>query len=213
VTGDSYASGGFRRPKPQENYQVATERAFARLCDQSAEQLRWLGAVAHESDWQLPVLNETFEVRGSSKEVVTLAGREVGPAWRILALHYLGVTLRPDRVPPRITFDDLATARSYGDVYRGRVISRLCATAGRQQETLRRAAGALGGRSVDRGDASFCFDVFPRVEVCLIWHAADEEFPASATLLLPENTESYFCPEDIVVMSEGLVSRLSGKPY
>ena len=165
MIGDSHSSDGFRRPKPQENYQVATERAFERVRDQSAEQLRWLGAAAHGSDWQLPVLDEIFEVRKSSKEVVTLAGREVGPAWRILALHYLAVTARPERLSPRITFDDLAAARSYGDVYRGRVISRLCATAGCQKETLRRAGGALGGRLADGGDVSFCFDVFPRVEV------------------------------------------------
>jgi hypothetical protein len=213
MTGDFRSTQRFRRPKPQENHEVATERAFERLRDQSPEQLQWLGAAACGNDWRLPVLNEVFEVRGSSKTVVTSDGREVGPAWRILALHYLAVAVRPDRVAPRITFDDLPTARSYGDVYRSRVIGRLCATVGRQKETLCQAAGSLGGRAVDGGDIAYNFDVFPRVEVCLIWHAADEEFPASATLLLPENIEAFFCPEDIVVLSEGVVARLADKPF
>ena len=43
--------------------------------------------------------------------------------------------------------------------------------------------------------------MFPRVSLRLIWHAADEEFAASATLLVPANIESYFCIEDVVVLS------------
>ena len=63
------------------------------------------------------------------------------------------------------------------------------------------------------GDTAFDFDIFPRLCVRVIWHAADEEFPPSATLLLPANIESYFCIEDIVVLSESLVSRLGGRAF
>jgi hypothetical protein len=66
---------------------------------------------------------------------------------------------------------------------------------------------------VAAGDAAFDFQVFPRFSMRLIWHAPDEEFPPTATLLLPPNVESYFVAEDIVVLSEGLVSRLSGRPF
>ena len=190
MTGGNALPKDIPYPKPQENYQVATDLAFELLCRQSHEQLQWLGALPHNGDWRLPVLNGHFEVRLSSRKVVVSSGEEVGPAWRILALHYLTITLRPDRLSPQVTFDDLPTARSYGSIYRGRVIKRLCATAGRQIETLQNAANSLGGRLVDGGDAAFHFDVFPRVQVRLIWHACDEEFPASATLLLPENIES-----------------------
>lgn len=201
------------QPKPQENYEVATIRAFERLCHQPDEQLQWLGATSRNGNWRLPVLGETLEVRTSSRQVVDSSGRGVGPAWRILTLHYLAVRLRPARLPPAVTFDDIATARSYGGVYRQRVVARLCATAGQNQERLRNAAGSLGGQASEGGDASFCFDVFPRVQVGLVWHAPDEEFPPSATVLLPANIESYFCAEDIVVLSEGLVARLAGRPY
>jgi len=54
------------------------------------------------------------------------------------------------------------------------------------------------------------FDVFPRLTLRLVWHAPDEEFPPSATLLLPDNIEAFFVAEDIVVLSECLVARLGG---
>ena len=147
------------------------------------------------------------------RRLLTSAGQPIGPHWRILVLHYLAVRARPPRHPPEITFADLPTARSYAEVYRGRTTARLCATAGRDRAGLCAAAQALEGRPVAAGDAAFDFDVFPRVSIRLVWHAPDEEFAASATLLLPSNIESYFVPEDIVVLSERLVSRLCGRPF
>lgn len=187
--------------------------AFTALAHQADEQLRWLGAEPRDGAWRVPVLDDAIEVDLSKSRVSTSDGREVGDAWRILALHYLLVTSRPERREPEITFDDLPTARSYAGVYHGRVIARLCATAGRDGESLRAAAKTLGGHPADGGDAAFDFDVFPRVLVRLIWHAPDDEFPPSATLLLPANISDYFCSEDTVVLTECLVARLGGRPF
>jgi len=187
--------------------------AFDALGRQTEEQILWLGAEPSAGGWRLPVLNDTFEVDVSLRRVTTSAGSQVGPHWCVLALHYLAVTARPEHREPEITFADLATARSYAGVYHGRTVARLCATAGRDAETLRAAARSVGGRATEAGDAGFDFDVFPRVSIRLVWHAPDEEFPPSATLLLPANIESYFCAEDIVVLSERLVSRLGGRPF
>ena len=212
-------------PATQNNLARATELAFAAAGGQSQEQLRWLGAERAENGWRLPVLGDSFHVDPSAGRVTTSAGKEVGHHWVILALHYLAITSRPERRPPETTFADLATARSYAGIYHGRVISRLCATAGRNAATLSAAAGALGGRpavpseghvpcpSEWAGDLAFDFDAFPRLSMRLIWHAPDDEFPASATLLLPDNIESYLCSEDIVVLSESLVARLGERPF
>ena len=89
----------------------------------------------------------------------------------------------------------------------------MCATAGRDAQKLSAASKSLGGQAADAGDVAFDFDVFPRLSLRLVWYAPDEEFAPSATLLLPGNVESYFCAEDIVVLSECLVSRLGGRPF
>lgn len=212
----SSADDSARRPAvpvPQKNLQRATELAFEALGSQTEEQLLWLGAERLADAWRLPVLNDAFDVDLSARSVTTSSGRPVGPHWRILALHYLAIGSRPESRLPEITFADLATARSYAGVYHGRTVARLCATVGRQAKTLHAAAVSLGGHTVPGGDAAFQFDVFPRLSMRLIWHAPDEEFPPSATLLLPANIEAYFCAEDVVVLSERLVSRLCGRPF
>ncbi len=213
MSSDRDAKHGPRVPPPQENLKVATERGFDAVAGQSAEQLRWLGAEPAEVRWRLRVLDDVLEVDLAARRVTTSAGTDVGPAWRILVLHYLAVEARPEPLPPEVTFADLRTARSYSGVYQGRVIARLCATAGRDAERLHAAVQSLGGREVAEGDAAYEFDVFPRVRVRLIWHAPDDEFPPSATLLLPSNIESSFCSEDVVVLSEQLVARLGGRAF
>ena len=187
--------------------------AFHAACNQNAERKLWLGAHHADTFWQLRVLNDLLTIDFSARCITTSAGREVSPVWRILLLHYLAIASCPETLEPEVTFADLPTARPYARVYQQRVIARLCATAGRDEQRLRTAADALGGRIATGFETAFDFDLFPRLRVRLIWYPADEEFPLSATLLLPANIESYFSIEDIVVLSEGLVSRLGGRAF
>jgi hypothetical protein len=200
-------------PEPQDNLRRAAALGFDAVERQTAGQLSWLGAQAVGNIWRLPVLESVLDVDPAGRHITTPAGDEIAPAWRILVLHYLAIAGQPETRSPEITFADLPTARTYAGVYQQRAIARLCATAGRDVDRLRAAALAIGGRTATGGDAAFDFDLFPRLSVRAIWYAADAEFPPSATLLLPRNIEAYLCIEDIVVLSERLVSRLSGRAF
>jgi len=205
-------------PPPQHNLRHAADQAADAAGRQSPPQLEWLGARPAGSRWRLGVLEEVLEWEPSTGVVRTSAGGRVRPVWQVLTLHYLAVGARPPTAPPAVTFADLPAGRAYAPVYRGRVIERLCHTVGRDARTLRQAGAALGGRPVpgrappagSAPDLAMDFQVFPRVGVRLVWYAGDEELAPSASLLLPGNIESFFCTEDIVVLSERLVSRLSG---
>jgi len=204
---------GFGVPPRQKNLDRATELGFEALAGQHDAQLTWLGVERSGDVLRVPVLNDTLDVNLSTRQVATTDGVEIGPHWRILVLHYLAIGGRPDRLAPEITFADLQTARSYNKVYEGRTVGRLCGTVGRTESGLRDAAAELGAHAALGGDVAFDFDVFPRLTMRLVWYAADEEFPPSATILLPSNMEDYFCAEDTVVLSERLVSRLCGRPF
>jgi len=184
--------------------------AFGR---QSPEQIAWLGGLPRGNSWQVTVLGEALTVDAASSRVTAATGHDVRPEWQVLALHYLAVSGRPELREPEVTFADLPDGRGYADVFDKRVVKRLCGTVGREAAALRGAAEALGGREVPGGDLAFQFTVFPRVPIRVIWHAADEEFPPSATILLPGNVEEFFCTEDIVVLCESCVARLAGRPF
>jgi len=203
-----------RVPPRQHNFEDAVARALIALALQTDEQLQWLGAKpAAEGRWTLSVLDDVLSVDVSDGRVCTTVGDEVGRFWRVLVLHYLAVSARAEALPPSVGFADLPSGRSYAPVYRGRVIGRLCGTAGRNARTLRAAAERLGGASVSAGDAGYDFRVFPRVRLRLVWYAGDDELSPSAAMLLPANIEAFFNIEDVVVLSEGLVARLGGRPF
>ena len=205
--------GDARRPPPQHNLATAVGKAVDALRTQSAEQLQWLGAERDGHTWRLCVLNETLTADIASGRVATAGGEAVGPKWQVLVLHYLAVRARPADDSREVAFEDLASGRAYAPVYRNRVIGRLCAACGRDRESMLAAADRVGAGAVDTGSIAAEAQVFPRVRARLIWHAPDEEFPPSATLLLPGNIERYLCVEDIVVMSECLISRMAGRPF
>lgn len=54
-------------------------------------------------------------------------------------------------------------------------------------DKFRNACLALGGTPVDMGDIGFRFPVFDELSVILKFYHADEDFPASVTLLWDEN--------------------------
>jgi hypothetical protein len=197
-------------PPPQHNFRDAAALALAAIRRQPAEQLEWLGATPAGNAWTLRVLEDLLTLELDGGAVRTSIGCAVGHWWRILTFHYLAVSSRPKEASPALSFADLTAGRSYEPVYRRRVIDRLCQTIGQRKKTLLRACEAIGGRTAPLGDLAVDFQAYPRVAVRLVWYAGDSELPPSATLLLPENIESFFCPEDIVVLSERLVARLSG---
>ena len=200
-------------PPPQDPDRTARQKAVEALSGQSVAQLQWLGADRSGAGWHLPVIDGVLLVDTTTGEVCREGGGTVRPAWRILALHYLALRTRPLARPPEVTFASLPSARVYAGVYENRVNRRLCAQVGRNVQSLRSAAAAIGAREVAGGDVAFEVDILPRIPIRLIWYAGDDEFAPSCTLLLPANIESFFCIEDIVVLSESFVSRLGNRPF
>ena len=210
------ASNAGRVPPPQHNMQQAADRAIQQLARQESDQLQWLGARRDGELWRLTVLENELAVdlsAGRVWDVQAGEGREVNVMWRILVLHYLCIQGRPETLTPQIVFAELPECRAYDGVYRGRVIARLCATAGRDEATLRRGMELVRGRQVEGGDLSFDLRAFPRLDLRLVWYRGDEEFPPSASLLLPPNIREFFVGEDVVVLSERVAARLAGKPF
>lgn len=70
---------------------------------------------------------------------------------------------------------------------------------------------ALGGKSVEMGDAAFQFQVLPRIPVAAVLWYADEEFDASAKLLMDATIEQHLPLDVIFGMALELIGRIVGK--
>lgn len=199
-------------PGPQQNYRLAFEQALERLAGRKPEHLAALGArPAGPGRWELEVLDAAFLVDLAAGRVALAdAEREPLMAWRILALHYL-LAQPPWKERTRwVSFADLPEARGYEPVYRGRVLGRLTAGAGRDRDSFAAACRRLGGEKAEWGDEGFTFRVFPRLPVAVAWYQGDEEIPTGLSFVYPDNIGAFLPAEDVVVLSERLVGRLQG---
>ena len=207
--------------QPQTNYQLAFDQALARAHGQSPASFKALGAQEMgDGRYELPVLEATFVVdlaRGSVTRTCgdqpASEGAPVGLAWQILTLHYLCASHPWTNALRWVSFAHFVDARGYEPVYRQRVVARFCATAGRDRDTFLAASRQLGAEPVDWGEEGFRFYVFPQAPVVIAWYRGDEEFPPNASFVYPDNILSFLPIEDVIVLSEKLVSRLQGKGW
>lgn len=80
---------------------------------------------------------------------------------------------------------------------------------------LRKASDALGGIAADMDvscDLCRCFHPLPKVPLLLVFNDADDEFPASASLLFQQRASTYLDGESRAILGHALVNRLSAAP-
>lgn len=205
----------------QTNYLVAAEQALDRLRAHPPEVIAALGGrISADGFCVLPVLNAMLAVDLTTGGVLLarqntegVPERRVSAMWQILVLHYLSAAIPSEEQVPWVSFADLPDGRGYEQVYRARVIRRLCATAGRDRETFVTASQRIGAQHVPLGGEGFRYQVFPCLPLMIAWYEGDGELPPDASFLYPENILSLVPLEDVVVLSEGLVGRLQGKDW
>ena len=121
-------------------------------------------------------------------------------AVQLLLLHYLTEadgTLLADHW---VAFRELPDAMVYDAAFQGRTSFPLAKAFGSDLEGFIAASRALGGEALSFGDASFMFQILPRIRMAIVLHLADDEFSAAVTVLFDAATGHYLPTEDLAVL-------------
>lgn len=81
----------------------------------------------------------------------------------------------------------------------------------RDEEGFCRACRELGGTPVNMGDRGFRFPVFWEMDVILKFYRADEDFPASVTLLWDKNALQFVFYETVFYLAGCLLAAIEEK--
>jgi hypothetical protein len=157
--------------------------------------------------WQTYIIGgEDFGVRWAE------SGDETPSFIASLILTYL---VTADGTTPSgrwIGFRELPDGTFYVRAFEGYSGGRLVRELQGGVEAFCRGAQALGGETLEMGDACYAFNVLPRIRVALAYWEGDEEFPAqfpSQARVLFEDTAARYLPTDgLAILGSQLVGKL-----
>ena len=196
----------------QKAYQLSVELTIEKFRERDLEVCcERSGATWRPDDgWaDVDLLGRVYRVVPPNFEVICAATGEQAPIWeKILVLHYVETATGAPLTGKWITFGEVPGGHIYLPVFKARSIDRIQRTFAGKDSALMEAAEKIGGEPADIGDVSVSIPALPRVPVLVIlWHA-DEELPASGSMLFDSTVTDYLPMEDIVVLAGMVASRL-----
>ena len=198
----------------EDNRAFAEMRKVARgwLAGRDPDEIARLTGITYDPErmeFALTSLGSEIRVRWPDCEAEGCFGE-----WHeLLLLHYLRLA---DGAPPSgawIGFSGLRDGMVRGGGFDRDSAERLSRMLGNcDPGAVARACDSLGGEEIE-SNADYCaaFGLFPRVRLQLKLWFADDEFPASAKLLLSKGTDHHLTVEDAVTAGEVLLLELEAR--
>ena len=128
---------------------------------------------------------------------------------RILILHYLITANGTPATGKLIGFKQVPGGLFEYASFSREVLSPLLKHFGNEPELLVEAAANLGGAEAGYGDVAVSIKAFPNVPVVIVLWRGDDEFPPNASILFDSTVADYLSTEDMSVLCERIVERLT----
>lgn len=111
-------------------------------------------------------------------------------------IHYVHTADGTVKGEKWVSLADLPDGSFYRNAYQGYSGDYLASIVQNNLESLKNACRGLGGKPQSYGDISYSFYVLPRIDLLLVYHRGDDEFPPSAQVLF-SSSASHYLPTDI----------------
>ncbi len=120
---------------------------------------------------------------------------------RLLLLRYLLCDTDPGPVGEWVSFRRFPGGAFYFGPFRARSIEPMTGAIGNDLAALRRRLGRFDWRQDDPGDLAARIHVLGPVEVMLVYHRGDEEFPPDAAVLFDAAAPRWLTAEDAAALA------------
>ena len=116
-----------------------------------------------------------------------------------------------DGTPPAgewVSFADLPDGRIYSSAFQGYTGDLLAKTFLLDLDAFRASCQKADGDPVPIGDAAFRFRAFPRMDLLVVYHLGDEDFPSTCKLLFDANAGHCLPAEACAVLGSSLTQKI-----
>ncbi|WP_303860284.1 DUF3786 domain-containing protein [Alkalibaculum bacchi] len=149
----------------------------------------------------LEMMKETYKVFYPSGKVYTASGEEITSyVLKTIIVRYLVNGKGTSLTGKYITYKEIKDGQIYYPNFYKRTILRLSQLYSENKEVFRKNAELVKAKFLEQGDLSFSFDFMKNVNFLFVFYDEDEEFDASANILMDQNIEDYYNAEDLAVV-------------
>jgi hypothetical protein len=130
---------------------------------------------------------------------------QTGPLGVVLSLYGLNAVAEALRLEPFKAFKELPDSAPYVGAFASHTEQVLVPKVDRIMENRETIMQRMQGRPAPaavRGDAAMVLQPLPRIALCYIFYAADEDFPASATCLYSHNAHRFMPVDGLADVAE-----------
>jgi hypothetical protein len=131
------------------------------------------------------------------------------PAFKQALLVYY--FLQSDGAPPAgnwVSFADLPEGRVYSTAFQGYTGDELAKTFRMDKDAFCATCQNAGGSPVSFGDAAYRFSAFPRMDLLVVYHLGDEDFPSTCKLLFDASASHYLPAEACAILGSVLIQKI-----
>lgn len=139
---------------------------------------------------------------------VTQDGEEVDERVETVLVHYFHTADGSDKGDKWVSLAELPDGVFYRRAYQGYSGDHLASIVQNNIDALKAVCKGLGGRAENYGDLSFSFNVLPRIDLLMVYHRGDEEFPPSAQVLFKSDANHYLPTDIYAYLGRQLVVRI-----
>ena len=170
-----------------------------------------LEEVTKDKKFSVELLSDTYEVDAENNRVLSLScNAQAQDHVSILILHYLAKKIK-GLAPASgewTSFRELDGGEGYFAAFKKRVIERIARKYGKVPQSLFDLGKRFKAEKSELVSNGIAVQVFEQVPVLITIEPADEEFGPEANILFDKNIKDIFCTEDVVVLSEFIVSQI-----
>jgi hypothetical protein len=164
--------------------------------------------------FELPFINRPITVSWPEGRITGPdPAQELSLQEQVLILHYLLQVTEAPLTMNWITFREIPSGEFYYSAFVKRAKEPLVKTFGHRPQLLADLGSQLGGTRWEEGDVSVYFQAFPKIPVCLVLWAGDDEFPPDGNILFDASIAQFLSAEDVAVLSGMVIYPLVGLAY
>ncbi len=190
---------------------------FSRLTGMNPADVCRRSRAAYNNDrhaYRITALGQEYEINTEKCTILPKSIANTNPVSVELGLLILMYLLEAKNIPPAGKWVNEYSLKGGAMFFRGPHAFRTDEIAGRfghDIEGFKKACMQLGGVPEQMGDAAFRFQILPRIQAVVVLWYADDEFDASAKLLLDPTIEEHLPLDVIFGMGLELFGRILGK--